>query len=146
MDNYSKSMLKLKLKYPLDYKIKISINRIKDFYKYYEGDIYISFSGGKDSTVLLHLVRSIYPEIKAVYCNTGLEYREIIDFVKSIHNVEIIKPKLSFKKVIEKYGYPVISKEIAQKIHEIRTTKSDKLRHKRLYGDNKGNGKIPEKC
>jgi 3'-phosphoadenosine 5'-phosphosulfate sulfotransferase (PAPS reductase)/FAD synthetase len=80
-----------------------------------------------------------------VFVDTGLEYPEIVDFVKTQENVTILKPKMSFYGVIQKYGYPVISKEVSQKISEIRTTKSDKLRDKRLHGDSKGNGKVPEK-
>ena len=52
---------------------------------------------------------------------------------------------MPFTQVIEKYGYPVISKETAQKIREVRTTKSEKLKNKRLYGDEWGNGKLSEK-
>lgn len=65
---------------------------------------YISFSGGKDSTVLLHLVRKLYPEIEAVFVDTGLEYPEIKQFVKSIDNVTILRPKMMFNEVINKYG------------------------------------------
>lgn len=137
--------LKQKQSLDLDSKIRMSINRIKAFYDNMDGDVYVSFSGGKDSTVLLHLVRSIYPDTKAVFVDTGLEFPEIKRFVRSFENIEILKPKMPFPQVLEKYGYPVISKENAQKIEEIRNTKSDKLRNKRLYGDEKGNGKLPEK-
>jgi len=137
--------LKQKQSLPLEAKIKMSITRIKAFYENLDGDVYVSFSGGKDSTVLLHLVRSIYPDVKAVFVDTGLEFPEIKRFVRSFENVEILKPKMPFPQVLEKYGYPVISKENAQKLEEIRNTKSDKLKNKRLYGDEKGNGKLPEK-
>ena len=50
--------------------------------KFPSENIVLSFSGGKDSTVLLHLVRSIYPDVSAVFIDTGLEYPEIRDFVK----------------------------------------------------------------
>lgn len=79
------------------------------------------FRGGVDSTVLLHLVRQIYPDVKAVYCDTGLEYPEIKNFVKSCANVEIIRPELSFKEVIKTYGYPIISKGVAQSIERVRS-------------------------
>lgn len=130
---------------PLDIKIRLSQERIKSWYTHWKGNVYISFSGGKDSTVLLHLVRELYPDVPAVFFDTGLEWPELREFVKTIDNVEWIKPKMGFKDVIDTYGYPVVSKENAQKIFEIRTTKSDKLRNKRLYGDYKGNGKLPKK-
>jgi 3'-phosphoadenosine 5'-phosphosulfate sulfotransferase (PAPS reductase)/FAD synthetase len=130
---------------PLEAKIVLSQQRIKSWYDYWRGEVYISFSGGKDSTVLLDLVRQVHPNAPAVFLDTGLEYPEIRDFVKTIDNVIWIKPKMQFKDVIEHYGYPVVSKENAQKIHEIQTTKSEKLREKRIHGDDKSNGKLPSK-
>ena len=54
---------------------------------------YVSFSGGKDSTVLLDIVRRFVDrDIKAVFCNTGNEYPEIVRFVRSTENVTIIRP------------------------------------------------------
>jgi len=55
----------------------------------------------------------MYPNIKAVFVNTGLEYPEIVLFVKTFDNVDIIRPKKNFKWVIENVGYPVISKKQA---------------------------------
>jgi 3'-phosphoadenosine 5'-phosphosulfate sulfotransferase (PAPS reductase)/FAD synthetase len=126
-------------------KINLSIERIKEWYEYWEGKVYVSFSGGKDSTVLLHLVRSIYPDVKGVFVNTGLEFPEIKSFVRSLNNIVELHPKMKFWDVINKYGYPVISKENAEKIHQIRTAKSQKTINTRLNGDSKGNGKLPEK-
>jgi 3'-phosphoadenosine 5'-phosphosulfate sulfotransferase (PAPS reductase)/FAD synthetase len=76
--------------------------------------VYVSFSGGKDSTVLLDIARQMYPDIKAVFVSTGLEFPEIIQFVKSKENVDIIRPKMNFKQVIQTYGYPFISKEVSE--------------------------------
>lgn len=137
--------LKQRQSLPLEVKIQLSQRRIREWYNKWEGNVYVSFSGGKDSTVLLHLVRELYPGVPAVFVDTGLEFPEIRDFVKTIDNVEWLKPKMGFKSVIEKYGYPVASKETAQKISEIRHTHSEKLKNKRLYGDDKGNGKVSEK-
>ena len=43
--------------------------------------------------------------------------QEIREFVKTFENVDWIKPKLTFRKVIEKYGYPFIGKEISNCIY-----------------------------
>jgi len=139
------SILKQRQSNPLEVKIEMSKIKIREWYEHWGGEVYVSFSGGKDSTVLLHLVRSIYPDVPAVFMNTGLEYPENRDFVKTIDNVIVLHPKMPFKKVIEKYGYPIISKETSEKIYDIRNTKSDKQRNRRLYGDEKGNGKISKK-
>ena len=82
----------------------------------YDGQVYVSFSGGKDSTVLLHMVREMYPDVEAVFTNTGLEYPEIQKFVKTFDNVTILRPEMRFDEVIKKYGYPMISKEVSHKI------------------------------
>lgn len=130
---------------PLEQKVFLSQFKIRNWYNYWGGNVYVSFSGGKDSTVLLHLVRKWFPNVPGVYIDTGLEYPEIRNFVKTFENIIWLKPKLHFKEVLDLYGFPVVSKEVAQKIHEIRTTKSEKLYNKRMYGDAKGNGKISEK-
>lgn len=109
---------------PLELKIRLTQARIRQWVNEYgEDGVYVSFSGGKDSTVLLHIVREMYPNIPAVFIDTGLEYPEIRDFVKTFDNVEIVKPKKTFKKVIERYGYPFINKEVALKVYRVRTNK-----------------------
>lgn len=103
---------------PLDLKIRMSETRIRQWVdEFGEDGVYISFSGGKDSTVLLHLVRELYPNVPAVFCDTGLEYPEIREFVKTFDNVEWLKPKMNFRKVVETYGYPFISKEVSENIY-----------------------------
>lgn len=130
---------------PLDAKIRMTKLRIQQWYLLHDGDVYVSFSGGKDSTVLLHIARQLYPDIPAVYCDTGLEYPELREFVKTIDNVTWLKPEMNFRKVIETYGYPVVSKETSQKIYEVRHTHSEKLRSKRLYGEGHPSSKIAER-
>lgn len=139
MDLYKEDKLK-QLDLTFEQKVQRSKELILEWYLQYRGRVYISFSGGKDSSVLLHLARSMKAcaDIPAVFCDTGLEYPEVREHVKSINNVIWIKPKLTFKQVIERYGYPVISKEQARYIYDLRHSKSEKLRNTRLNGGRNG--------
>ena len=76
-----------------------------------------------------------------VFCNTGNEYPNIVKFVRSFDNIEIIKPKMHISDVIEKYGFPLISKEVSQGLRQLKTTKSDRLKDIRLRGSDPLNGK-----
>ena len=129
----------------LDRKIATSLARISEFNAHFPHKTYISFSGGKDSTVLLHLVRRLYPDTPAVFIDTGLEYPEVREFALSQKNVVKLTPEMNFKKVIQTYGYPVISKEQSAFIQEYRDTHSEKLRNIRWNGNNYGRGKISKK-
>lgn len=104
---------------PLIAKVHMSQQRIREWYDHFDGNVFISFSGGKDSTVLAHVVHEYYPDVPLVFCNTGLEYPEIQAFAKKM-GAEFIRPKMSFPEVISKYGYPIISKENAEAIHYAR--------------------------
>lgn len=117
---YTKEFLDELRALPLHRKVQLTQNRIIEWYQHFDGKVCISFSGGKDSTVLLHIARSIFPDIKAVFSNTGLEYPEIQAFVMKQPNVEIIRPKMAFPDVISTYGYPLISKEVAEAIYYAR--------------------------
>lgn len=88
--------------------------------KYGEENFYISFSGGKDSTVLSHMVDMAIPSnrIPRVYIDTGIEYIAIREFVMEMaasdNRFQIIKPSKPIKKVLEENGYPFKSKEHSQ--------------------------------
>lgn len=129
---------------PLRTKIKMSQQRILEWYEKHDGLVYVSFSGGKDSTVLKHLVettpgireRERESTVPSVFCDTGLEFPEVRRFAIAQPNVTVIKPKMRFDAVIQKYGWPLISKEVSQLVSEAKHTKSEALRNKRLHGVN----------
>jgi 3'-phosphoadenosine 5'-phosphosulfate sulfotransferase (PAPS reductase)/FAD synthetase len=129
--------LKERQKWTLNQKIDHSLGVIDQFISRLNGQVYVGFSGGKDSTVLLDLCRVIKPDIKAVFCNTGNEYPDIVRFVRELkntegYNIDIIYPKLKPKEVFEKYGFPLVSKEQSQSIYEVRHTKSWSVINRRL--------------
>lgn len=130
------SGLKIYQSFSLKRKIQLTCQRIKAWYEWWDGQVYISFSGGKDSTVLLDLIRNVcgYDDVPAVFCDTGLEYPEIRDFVKTFENVEWLKPKKNFRQILRYYGYPLISKNQSQYIREVRNTKNKRLLDMRLNG------------
>lgn len=120
--------------WPLDRKIGVTQTRLVEWIEKYNGKIYISFSGGKDSTVLADLAARVYKAtqrtdpLTLVFVNTGLEYPEIQKFVRDFAdwlratyeipvNLEIRTPEMSFPEVLSKYGYPVIGKEVAKVIY-----------------------------
>lgn len=134
----SREDLKIYQSLPLDLKIELTQDRIRQFLEVYgPGGTSISFSGGKDSTVLLHLVRDVDPSIPALFVNTGLEYPEIQSFVKTFDNVEIIRPKMLFPEVIKNYGYPFIGKEVAQDLYYSRKSGPGKAHWDKLHGTGK---------
>jgi 3'-phosphoadenosine 5'-phosphosulfate sulfotransferase (PAPS reductase)/FAD synthetase len=78
---------------PLEGKIEMTHRRVESWVRGWdylqddrpEKNTYISFSGGKDSTVLLDIIRNMggqYADIPAVFCDTGLEYPEVQEFAR----------------------------------------------------------------
>ena len=134
---------------PLDLKVELTRTRIQDWCRQFGGDVCVSFSGGKDSTVLLHLVRSYYPNVRAVFSDTGLEYPEIRKFAMSFDNVDVVRPRMRFDEVISTYGYPLIGKEVAEAIYYARRIRSHSVNVERerererkrveLHGESKRN-------
>lgn len=114
----------------LDNKVTEACHRIEELYHETDGHCYVSFSGGKDSTVLLALIKLCeevwtIPEnsIPAVFSNTGVEMGVTVDFVKWVKenyypNVVEIRPEKSFDWVLKNEGKPVKSKIKSKDLHQ----------------------------
>lgn len=141
------------MKEPLDKKISRSKQKIKQFYDKLDGQVHVSTSGGKDSTVLLHLVRTLYPDTVAVNVAVPM-YPETMRFLKTVPNLTQVVPKHSYQEVITKHGYPVVSKEVSKNISRYcgsRDKGDEGMMRYRLTGDHPDGrtglklGVIPEK-
>jgi 3'-phosphoadenosine 5'-phosphosulfate sulfotransferase (PAPS reductase)/FAD synthetase len=135
----SNDLLHIRQDLPLQAKILLTEKRLIEYYDKMKGNIYLAFSGGRDSTLLREIYINLFPKASLVFCNTGLEYPEIIEFIKSLSNITWVKPKITFKQVIEKYGYPVISKQVSRYLHDLKnsTDKNKATCNLRLTGYNR---------
>ena len=130
---YRKKNIQDMLSWSLDKKIEHAKKRIKQFHDFKDGKVFVAFSGGIDSTVLLHLVRSMYPDVVAVFANTTNEYVEILDFIRTIKNTITVNPKMTFNETVEKYGFPLVSKKTARAITDLRENKPTTSNVRNLY-------------
>lgn len=131
----------------------LSYEKIDQWYTAWNGKCYVSFSGGKDSTVLAYLAARYLSSFRAppweltlVFVNTGLEYPEIQKFVneyadwlrekfpRAIVNLHRLRPKMNIRQVVTKYGYSIVSKEVADCITDAKRNPNS-LRMKRLRGE-----------
>lgn len=93
----------------------------------------VCWSGGKDSTVVLHLVRQYTPQVPVIFVDVGVEFPETAAFVNSLSsswdlNLTIVKPKEgeTFWDVATKYGWPIFGKSIASNVE--RAVRSGNIR------------------
>lgn len=120
---------------PLEAKIVFTQKKIREWYEHWRGDVYVSYSGGKDSTVLLDIVKGMYPDVPAVFCDTGLEYPEVRELAIKKADV-VLKPEMTFKAVLEHHGYPIVGKKQARMIRDLqnKSGKNEATRRLRLTG------------
>lgn len=122
---------------PLEKKIERSKHIIQRFYKHMDGQVHISDSGGKDSLVQRHLIRSLHPDVKAIHVAVP-RYPDTAKYIKTIENLEILVPKYSYEEVVKKWGYPVVSKEVSKNISRYRSSRErgdDGMMRYRLTGE-----------
>lgn len=129
----------------LDDKIKLAENIITKEYEQNNGSIYLSYSGGKDSSILRDIALRLFPNIRVVFSDTTNELSEVKHYVRKTPDVITVVPDMNFKQVVQKKGFPLVSKEVSQKVYELKNTNGSKTRLKRLYGDVKNSGKLSNK-
>ena len=108
---------------PLNIKVRMTAERIRNWVNEFDEDgVYLSFSAGKDSTVLGHIIREVcgYKNIPFVFADVPTQYPELKQFAKTFDNLVILKPKISFAQVCERYGFPMISKEVSECVYYAR--------------------------
>lgn len=108
---------------PLNIKVLMTAERVRNWVdEFGEDGVYLSFSSGKDSTVLGHIIREVcgYKNIPFVFVDVPTQYPELKEFAQTFDNLVILKPKISFAQVCEKYGFPIFSKEISECIADSR--------------------------
>jgi 3'-phosphoadenosine 5'-phosphosulfate sulfotransferase (PAPS reductase)/FAD synthetase len=128
-DKLSKAWLTLykQEKIPLDEKIELSQTIIKNALKTSKNPS-ISWSGGKDSTVLLHMVRQFLPDIPTIFVDIDCLFPETREYVYDIRdkwelNLYVVKSdEYSFDSLTQKYGYPIFGKNIANNVERARRT------------------------
>jgi 3'-phosphoadenosine 5'-phosphosulfate sulfotransferase (PAPS reductase)/FAD synthetase len=117
---YTPADLKAMQAWPLARKIQVAQTRIIEWHQRHEGKVFVSVSGGKDSTVLLDLARRCHPDIEAVYVDTGLDFPEVRRFAMAKPNVTVLKPKRRFNAVVREYGWCYPSKDVANTVYYAR--------------------------
>lgn len=130
----------------LPQKIDHSLGVIEAFASWFEGNVYVSFSGGKDSVVMLSLVEMILPQVQCVFVMTGCESPSVCRFVREQqqhHNIEIIRPEKTLRQVFAEYGFPLVSKRTAHDIECVRRNPYCKSSRNKLWLGNPHH--IPER-
>ena len=131
---YTAADLKIMQAWPLSRKIQVTQAKIIEWYARFNGMVGVSISGGKDSSVLLDLARRCFPDIEAVFVDTGLEFPEVRDIALNTPNVTVLRPTMRFDEVVQKYGWCYPSKDVANTIYYAR--KGSKWALDRMKGQN----------
>ncbi len=142
MNTFTKEDLKRFQAESLDEKYQRTLAKVSEWYSRYNNEVYVSFSGGKDSTVLADICarwcKVIGKPLYLVFVNTGLEYPEIQKHVKAFAEwlrnkydigvvLDIIRPKMRFDEVIKKHGYPIISKSVSNCVRGARNGSKSRI-------------------
>ncbi|HEY0068835.1 MAG TPA: phosphoadenosine phosphosulfate reductase family protein [Chloroflexia bacterium] len=140
--------LKLYQSLSLDSKIRYAQRMIEQVLARHKAPV-VCWSGGKDSTVLLHLVKQYVPDIPVVFNDTGVEFPETRVFVQSLTqawniNLHVARPKHGegFWEVSERYGWPILGKEQSANIERGRRKVATELGGSNNSHETRSNGFI----
>ena len=115
--------LRERQQWTLQQKIDHSLGVIEAFNAHFDGQVFVSFSGGKDSCVMLSLVEMVLPQVPVVFIMTGCESPSVCRFIRQQqerHRIEIIKPEKTLRQVFSECGFPLVSKEVSHDIQAVR--------------------------
>lgn len=108
----------------LPQKIDHSLGVIDQFASHFDGKVYVSFSGGKDSVAMLSLVELVVPNVPCLFIMTGCESPSVCRFVRKMktdgHNIDIVRPEKTLRQVFAEYGFPLVSKRVSHDIAAVR--------------------------
>lgn len=119
---------------PYPQKIQHAKQRAWEFYEFMEGNTHVSV-GGLDSITLLCFLRDIGIDCPAISASS-LEDRSIQKIHKDLGVINV-KPLMNKADVIREFGYPIISKETANKISQLQhpTENNKTVRHAIITGE-----------
>lgn len=124
----------------LPQKIDHSLGVIEQFHNHFDGAVYVSFSGGKDSVAMLSLVEMLYPKVKCMFVMTGCESPSVCRFIRQMqrdgHDIDITRPRKTLRQVFAEYGFPLVSKQVSHMVQCVRRNPYCQSSRKVLRRDN----------
>lgn len=152
-NKHSPGDLKQMQSLPLEAKEMMTQRRICEWYDHWDGQVYVSFSGGIDSTVLADMCakccKTYGYTLYLFFSNTGLEFPEIQQFVKTYaawledtYGINVVldirRPEMPFNEVIKMYGYPAVSKAVSHAVGIARRNPNGRVANNQFNPDKKG--------
>ncbi len=135
-DKEKEAVFRVKQQLPYEAKIQHAIIRAREFHHEMESKgkgVHVSV-GGLDSITLFLFLHSIGIKCCAISASS-LEDKSIVKVHKAL-GVENVPPEMSKTEVLKTFGYPILSKEIANKIHMLQhpSEENKTTRHAILTG------------
>lgn len=134
-------LLKERQALPLQTKVEMTLRRVREWQDHYDGLVYLAYSGGKDSSVLGHIIRSAGLDIPLVFSDTGMEYPPLRKLAMRMAD-EVVRPRYGFRGVLKRHGWPVVSKQISKYISQLTLCSPDSFTYRKImYGITKDGSK-----